>query len=246
MPFAPVTRRVPVTLLESGRATTLSRRVAFGASVMAQVVAVCGTVVAISWLPPPREAPLTDRPSFLAPLVQPRPRPIEERVSYAALGGAVSEVKASVGTAPVATDKVNARVIEEKVGGGDSSVASAANISEAPQVFSEIDVDSAASRDEDSEGPAYPPTLIARNIEGSVLARFVVDTNGRPDVSTFITLESTHDLFAAAVRDVLPRMKFRPAKRNNVVVRQLVELRFSFRVVKPPAGARPRPAPSAD
>ena len=231
MPVAPIARRVPFTLLESGRARSLNHRVAFGASIVAQVVAVCAVAFGLSRVSAPSEEPLSDRPSFLAPLMQLQPRPVQEQLSYAA----TPLPQRDLGVTPVASEKVMELALAEKVGGGDTSVASEAHVEEASEVFSEVEVDSAASRDPDSEAPRYPASLMAKGIEGSILATFVVDTNGRPDVSSFIALEATHPLFAAAVRDVLPRMKFRPAKRNNVPVRQQVELRFSFRVVKPPS-----------
>ncbi|MBL0173371.1 MAG: TonB family protein [Gemmatimonadaceae bacterium] len=193
----------------------------------------------------PNEAPLSDKPTFLAPLVQARPHPVQEQLSYAALGGTpVPDQLPKAGAPPAAAVKELA--IADVVGGGDNKVPSEAHVAEALPVFSEIEVDSAAARDPDSEGPVYPPTLMAKGIEGSVLATFVVDTSGRPDVDTYIALESTNPLFSLAVRDALPRMKFRPAKRNNEPVRQQVELRFSFRVVKPPVVVPKRPAMPAD
>jgi protein TonB len=189
------------------------------------------------------EQPLSDRPTFLAPLIQSHPRPVQEQLSYTALGGAATPVQlATVGDNPAVAAVAKDMAVTEKVGGGDDKVASEAHAAEELPVFSEIEVDSAASRDPESAGPVYPPTLMAKGIEGSVLATFVVDTSGRPDVGTYIALEATHTLFGNAVREALPRMKFRPAKRGNVPVRQQVELRFSFRVVKPPVVAPKRPA----
>ena len=37
--------------------------------------------------------------------------------------------------------------------------------------------------------------LRSANVEGEVLAQFVVDTTGRADMSTFKVLKSTHELF---------------------------------------------------
>lgn len=240
MPLAPISRRVPFTLLESGRVTTPSHRVAYSASMIAQVALVCVVVVQLSRVALLNDEPLSDRPTFLAPLIQAQPHPVQEQLSYAALGGAPVPEPQPITGAPAAT-AVKELAVAEVVGGGDNKVPSEARVAEDLPVFSEIEVDSAASRDPDSEGPVYPPTLMAKGIEGSILATFVVDTNGRPDVDTFLALESTHNLFSIAVRDALPRMKFRPAKRNNVPVRQQVELRFSFRVVKAVAAPK-RPA----
>ena len=48
--------------------------------------------------------------------------------------------------------------------------------------------------------PRYPDMLRSANVEGEVLAQFVVDTTGRADMSTFKVLKSTHDLFTNAVK----------------------------------------------
>ena len=74
---------------------------------------------------------------------------------------------------------------------------------------------------------------MAKGIGGSVLATFVVNVDGRPDLDTYMALEASDSLFAQAVREALPRMKFRPAKINDKPVRQLVEQRFLFKVVQP-------------
>ena len=247
MPIASASRRASFTLLESGRVTALSHHLMMSVSVAAQVALVCVVAVQMSRVTLEPEQPLSDRPTFLAPLIQAQPRPVQEQLTYTALGGASTpEPLPTVGDNPAAAAVVKDLAVEEKVGGGDNQVASEARAAEELPVFSEIEVDSAASRDPESEGPVYPPTLMAKGIEGSVLATFVVDTSGRPDVGTYLALEATHPLFGTAVRDALPRMKFRPAKRGSVPVRQQVELRFSFRVVKPPVVAPKRPVTPTD
>jgi TonB family protein len=77
---------------------------------------------------------------------------------------------------------------------------------------------------------AYPPLLHSAKVEGDVLAQFVVDTLGRPDMETFHVLKSTHELFTSAVQDVLPRCSFRPAQLGGKAVRQLVQMPFQFRI----------------
>ena len=61
---------------------------------------------------------------------------------------------------------------------------------------------------------------------------FVVDTAGRVDVSSFKVVRTSHDLFAAAVKNALPRMRFFPAEIGDRKVRQLVQQPFSFAIVK--------------
>jgi hypothetical protein len=66
-----------------------------------------------------------------------------------------------------------------------------------------------------------------------VLAQFVVDENGRPDLATFKVLKTTHDLFTSAVLRSLPNMTFFPAElRSGQRVKQLVQMPFQFSLTK--------------
>lgn len=77
--------------------------------------------------------------------------------------------------------------------------------------------------------PRYPRELIAEMIEGSVLAVFVVDTMGAPEVATFKVVKSSHSLFTAAVRAALPQMRFVPARlKGSHALRQCVQVPFDF------------------
>ncbi len=76
----------------------------------------------------------------------------------------------------------------------------------------------------------YPPMLRSANVEGTVLGQFVVDTLGRVDMSSFHILKSTHDLFTAAVKDVVPRYKFSAAEIRGQKVKQLVQMPFDFTI----------------
>ncbi|MEK6612402.1 MAG: energy transducer TonB [Gemmatimonadota bacterium] len=108
-----------------------------------------------------------------------------------------------------------------------------AEAASAQNAFTLMDLDSAAVRDPESAAPLYPALLQAQGIEGMAIVRFVVDSTGRADLSSFRLIESSHPLFAAAVRDALPRMKFRAAIIGSRKVRQLVEQPFIFRIVRP-------------
>jgi TonB family protein len=99
-------------------------------------------------------------------------------------------------------------------------------------VATAVDVDSVA-RVVESAAPAYPPTLLAKNIEGRTVVQFIVDTLGRVDTVSFRILETTHAEFARAVRDVLPAMRFAPAVTASRKVRQLVQQPFLFRILPP-------------
>lgn len=102
----------------------------------------------------------------------------------------------------------------------------------AQHAFTLLDVDTAAVRDPASAVPAYPPLLERQGIEGIAIVRFVVDSTGLADLSTFRLIETNHPLFGVAVRDALPGMKFHPATVGPKKVRQLVELPFGFRIVR--------------
>ena len=80
--------------------------------------------------------------------------------------------------------------------------------------------------------PRYPSMLQSAGLEGDVHAQFVVDTLGRVEQGSFRALESTHDLFAAAVKDALARARFTPAEAGGRKVRQLVEQTFTFRITR--------------
>ena len=76
--------------------------------------------------------------------------------------------------------------------------------------------------------PRYPQSMRQANIEGEVLAQFVVDSSGRPEMWTFKVLKSTHPDFTASVRAAVPFMRFSPAELKGRKVKQLVQMPFVF------------------
>lgn len=85
--------------------------------------------------------------------------------------------------------------------------------------------------------PRYPSALRAAAVEGMVLAEFVIDTGGSIEMETVRIVESDHPLFEAAVREILPRLRFLPAEAGGVRVRQMVRLPFEFRLERDQEGA---------
>ncbi len=77
---------------------------------------------------------------------------------------------------------------------------------------------------------AFPEALRATGIGGEVGAQFVVDTLGRVESGSFKVLKSSNDLFSAAVRGHVPRMRFYPAEVGGRKVRQLVQQAFVFNI----------------
>lgn len=92
-----------------------------------------------------------------------------------------------------------------------------------------------------SPQPRYPETLKNANIEGEVLAQFIVDTMGRAEMVTFKVLKSTHAGFTQSVMNVLPTMKFTPAEYRGVKVRQMVQQPFTFALTGFPTIIESRP-----
>jgi periplasmic protein TonB len=100
------------------------------------------------------------------------------------------------------------------------------------QPYFEFQVEKQVSQVPGSGNLRYPEMLKSANIEGEVLAQFVVDTTGRYEPGTFKSLKSSHDLFTAAVKNALPNMKFYPAEVGGRKVKQLVQQPFTFTLTK--------------
>ena len=228
-------RRAPrFTLLESARRTT-PRHVVLGAvSVSAQLVTVALLVAATALLQHEARSEQSAVPTFLAPFKRPASRAAQENITFLGLGSApvvpVEPMKHA------AAERLPPPVPEIVPGGDIPSIATTV-APEEPRVLSEVEVDSVAERDPTSEGPAYPPHLLARNVQGAVLVQFVVDTTGRPDLASFRVIATTDTAFASAVRQSMLHMHFRPAKLQGRPVPQLVEQNFLFKISKPPPAA---------
>jgi len=96
------------------------------------------------------------------------------------------------------------------------------------QTYFEFQVEKQVSVMPNNVRPRYPDMLRTANVEGEVLAQFVVDTTGLADMSQFKVLKSTHDMFTSSVRSVLPQMRFYPAEVGGHKVKQLVQMPFQF------------------
>jgi protein TonB len=100
------------------------------------------------------------------------------------------------------------------------------------QPYFEFQVEKQVTTAAGSPQPRYPDMLKSANVEGEVLAQFVVDTTGRADMSTFKVLKSSHELFTQSVRNVLPNMRFYPAEIGGRKVKQMVQQPFTFALTK--------------
>jgi len=78
----------------------------------------------------------------------------------------------------------------------------------------------------------YPDMLRSANVEGEVLAQFVVNEQGLYEAGSFKVLKSSHELFTQAVKNALPNMRFYPAEVGGRKVKQLVQQPFTFSLTK--------------
>jgi TonB family protein len=101
------------------------------------------------------------------------------------------------------------------------------------QTYFEFQVEKPVTSQPGNPAPRYPTELRAAGVEGEVLAQFVVDQDGNPDMSTFKVLKTDHDLFTAAVSNALPNMHFSAAQVGGKAVKQLVQMPFQFSLSKP-------------
>jgi protein TonB len=78
----------------------------------------------------------------------------------------------------------------------------------------------------------YPDMLRSANVEGEVLAQFVVDTTGRVEANSIKILKSSHDLFTNAVQQALRSARYYPAEIGGRKVKQLVQQPFNFTLTR--------------
>lgn len=83
-----------------------------------------------------------------------------------------------------------------------------------------------------NSAPRYPDMLRSANVEGQVMAKFIVDTTGRADMKSLEIVQSSHELFSNAVRSHLPNMRFYAAEVGGRKVKQLVMMPFQFTLSK--------------
>lgn len=63
--------------------------------------------------------------------------------------------------------------------------------------------------------PRFPDALLrSGRRDGQVVVRFLVNERGSVEVGSMIVERSDHELFTAAVRDILPRFQFEPARTH--------------------------------
>jgi len=83
----------------------------------------------------------------------------------------------------------------------------------------------------------YPRNVIRRDGTTKVKVSVVVDTVGKPDMSTFTVVETTHPWLADNLKATIPKWTFTPAVKNGCRVAGLW-------VFTAAPGQRPQPAPA--
>ncbi|MGH7677627.1 MAG: TonB family protein [Gemmatimonadaceae bacterium] len=79
--------------------------------------------------------------------------------------------------------------------------------------------------------PRYPAQQLRQRTSGEVRVRFDVDTTGRPVMSTFTVVSTPHPQLSNAVKQVIPTVRFEPARTpwpENKAIVETVELSFYF------------------
>jgi TonB family protein len=61
-------------------------------------------------------------------------------------------------------------------------------------------------------------------VEGNVRVRFTVDAGGVPVMSTFSVVSSPNPLLTSSVRNVIPNMRFEPARAGGADSRPIVDV----------------------
>ena len=81
------------------------------------------------------------------------------------------------------------------------------------QTFFDFQVESESAPMPGNHAPRYPDILRSANVEGEVVAQFIVGTDGLADTATFKVLRSTHELLHPDGQGrASPSMRFYPAK----------------------------------
>jgi periplasmic protein TonB len=112
------------------------------------------------------------------------------------------------------------------VAGGRAS--GVGNTPVADQTYFEFQVEKQVAAAPGNAPPRYPDMLRSANVEGEVLAQFVVDTTGRVEQGSLKILKSSHDLFTNSVKQHLSAARYYPAEIGGRKVKQLVQQPFNF------------------
>ena len=164
----------------------------------------------------------------------------------ASVAGSIALAAMAVACSPrVASNLTSPLPANRAVAESSNGAAIAPVTADTPPYF-DFQVTSPAAMAAGSVAPPYPAELRAAGTTGSVLAQYVVNTDGTIDVSTFKNLRSNDDRFVASVRAALPAMRYTPALLKGKAVRQLVQQPFAFQLSEAPESATRPSVKAAD
>ena len=83
-----------------------------------------------------------------------------------------------------------------------------------------------------NRAPVYPTELRMAGVEGNTVFEFVVDADGRADLTTVQVLSATAPQFIRAALDALPDLRFEPLYAENCPVPALVRMPFDFSLIR--------------
>lgn len=177
--------------------------------------------------PPPPEPELAAPPPADAVAAPPMPKGFQVLQPPTDIPDVIPEIDLS--RAPIREEDFTGTGVR---GGGSDGVvgAEAPPVVDAAATFLPFQVERQVAQLPGRGSPTYPSLLQSQGVSGRVVAPFVVDTAGRIEAASFEVLESSHELFSAAVRRALPDMRFTPAEVGGRKVRQLVQQPFVFAV----------------
>lgn len=93
--------------------------------------------------------------------------------------------------------------------------------------------------------PKYPAEMLRAELDGNVVAEFVIDSTGIVRAGTFTVLKASDPRFGTAMRRSIESSRYRPAEKDGVPVAIRVRQRFNFGIDKmgfaPEIGARTAP-----
>ncbi|CAN5917298.1 hypothetical protein BH11GEM1_BH11GEM1_06970 [soil metagenome] len=186
------------------------------------------------------------RVTVLAPMLAASSSHLERRIAAmlpVKMNGRGARVALALGATIVAGIAACTSRISDGVAGPKPLVAARSATADTNQPYFEFQATKLARQIPGTGNMRYPALLRAANVEGEVLAQFVVDRDGIVEPGTFKVLKSNHDLFTQAVKAALPDMRFHPAEVKGVRVKQLVQQPFTFGLSRNEAARTPATGP---
>lgn len=118
--------------------------------------------------------------------------------------------------------------------GEGSAATMVAELIAAQQVYAESEVDIPARQNPSTPvAPLYPDGMFGSGVEGSAVAEFVVDADGKVRTETINIVTASHPSFGDASRRALASAIFLPAQKNGILVAQVVQLSVRFTLPQP-------------